>query len=71
MAEFAAANGVKRHPVLGGVIVGQPWVLAEVCRAFGFKNRCENGSVYLTDRKLAILGELPVAEMGTDGRAVR
>jgi hypothetical protein len=62
VGEFARANGVQLHPEMADVIVGPPSVLETICKAFGFRNRCESGKVYLTPRKIRELGELPVAK---------
>jgi hypothetical protein len=62
VGEFARANGVALHPEMDGVIVGPPAVLEAICKAFGFRNRCPDGKVYLTPRKIRELGVLPVAK---------
>lgn len=40
----------------GGVLVGPPHALAEICRCLGFRNACARGRVYITGAKLAWIG---------------
>lgn len=61
------ASQVTRIPSVNGgaVVKGEPSVLKEICRMFGFKNDCRDGGVYLTARKIRILFSREVTDVTT------
>ena len=51
-AENVDMTGVTLVPERPGCIQGPPARLARICAAFGFRNDCRKGSVYLTEAKM-------------------
>lgn len=56
------ATQVRRYAGRPNSLFGEPGVLKEICKLFGFKNDCRQGHVYITDTKLARLDLPPATE---------